>query len=185
VTDEALVARARAGDTAAFDQLVCRHEAAVYRATFAALRVREDAEDAAQDAFVRAWSSLNGFRGDATFRTWILTIAWRRALSRRRRVTRWLQRRVALDDMDEPRGVDAASSEALDAGELRRHATRAIERLSPRLRDALLLAAAGDYDYGEIAAMLNIPIGTLKWRVAEARKRVRDELAKLGYVTAR
>lgn len=69
VTDEELVALARQGDTAAFDALVVRHQAAVYRAALAALRVHEDAEEAAQDAFIRAWSMLSRFRGEASFKT--------------------------------------------------------------------------------------------------------------------
>src|SRR5215211_5322163 len=76
VTDEELVLLARQGDPDAFDQLVARHQTAVYRAALAALRVREDAEEVAQDAFVRAWKSLGRFRGDSAFRTWILRITW-------------------------------------------------------------------------------------------------------------
>jgi RNA polymerase sigma-70 factor (ECF subfamily) len=64
VTDEELVLLARQGDTSAFDQLVVRYQSAVYRAALAALRVPEDAEDAAQEAFVRAWSTLKRFRGE-------------------------------------------------------------------------------------------------------------------------
>jgi RNA polymerase sigma-70 factor (ECF subfamily) len=64
VTDEELVLLARQGDTSAFDQLMVRHQAAVYRSALAALRVPEGAEDAAQEAFVRAWSTLKRFRGE-------------------------------------------------------------------------------------------------------------------------
>lgn len=71
------------------------------------------------------------------------------------------------------------------ACELRAHAARAIEALPPKLRDALLLAASGEYDYGAIAAMLKSPAGTLKWRVAEARKQVRAHLSALGYIDVR
>jgi RNA polymerase sigma-70 factor (ECF subfamily) len=185
VNDEELVVLARRGDTDAFDQLVGRHQAAVYRAALAALRVPEDAEEAAQDAFVRAWSSLGRFRGESSLRTWLLTIAWNRAISRRRTVSSWLRRKAPLDDAA---GMTAAIGSPLDevrAGELRAHAARAIEALSPKLRDALLLSASGEYDCGEIAVMLKIPTGTLKWRVAEARKQVRARLSALGYIDAR
>jgi RNA polymerase sigma-70 factor (ECF subfamily) len=185
VTDEELVVLARRGDTDAFDQLVGRHQAAVYRATLAALRVPEDAEEAAQDAFMRAWSSLGRFRGESSLRTWLLTIAWNRAVSRRRTVSNWLRRKAPLDDAAGITAARGTPHDHLRAGELRAHASRAIEALSPKLRDALLLSASGEYDYGEIAVMLKIPIGTLKWRVAEARKQVRARLVALGCIDAR
>jgi RNA polymerase sigma-70 factor (ECF subfamily) len=182
VTDEELVALARTGDTAAFDELVTRHQAAAYRAAMAALRHREDAEEVAQDAFVRAWSRLPRFRGDATFRTWLLTIVWNCALSRRRSVVRWWKRRAPLDDATAV--AAAASPDDHAERDLRRHAAAATEALSPALRDTFLLAQSGDYDYAAIAAMLQIPVGTVKWRVSEARKQVRARLAALGYVDA-
>ena len=58
-------------------------------------------------------------------------------------------------------------------------------RLTPKLRDALLLAQSGEYQYDEIARMLDIPVGTVKWRISEARRKVRERLADLGYVDAR
>jgi len=183
VTDDELVALARAGDSAAFDQLVTRHQAAAYRAALAALRNPEDAEEVAQDAFVRAWQNLHRFRGESAFRTWLLTIVWNRALSRRRSVARWWSRRAPLDDavavaVDRP-GVDAGHDE------MRRHVATAIETLSPKLRDALLLAQSGEHDYEAIGTLLKIPVGTVKWRVSEARKKVRARLAVLGYVDPR
>src|SRR5215216_5581931 len=67
VTDDELVLLARQGDPDAFDQLVIRHQSAVYRAALAAMRVPQDAEDVAQDAFVRAWRSLGRFRRESSF----------------------------------------------------------------------------------------------------------------------
>jgi RNA polymerase sigma-70 factor (ECF subfamily) len=183
VTDDELVRLARQGDTDAFDQLVIRHQAAAYRAALAALRSPQDAEEAAQDAFVRAWSRLDRFRGDASFRTWLLTIVWNCALTRRRSLGRWWRRHAALDHATEVAAPDATVETPVR--ELRQHAANAIEKLSPKLRDALLLAQSGEYDYATTAAMLGIPVGTLKWRVSEARHKVRAHLATLGYVDAR
>src|SRR5687768_4046280 len=182
VTDDELVALAREGDSAAFDQLVTRHQAAAYRAALAALRNAEDAEEVAQDAFVRAWTNLHRFRGESAFRTWLLTIVWNRALSRRCSVARWWSRRAPLDDAV----AVAADRPAVDVGhdEMRRHIATAIEALSPKLRDALLLAQS-EHDYEAIGTLLKIPVGTVKWRVSEARKKVRARLAALGYVDAR
>ena len=182
MTDEELVALARAGDADAFDQLVVRHQAGAYRAALAALRSPQDAEEAAQDALIRAWSSLGRFRGDSSFRTWLLTIVWNCALSRRRSVVRWLRRTAPLDEAAGlPEGAPGPYREARDR-EMRSHAAAAIDALTPKLRDALLLAQSGDYDYAEIALMLKIPVGTLKWRVSEARKQVKSRLQGLGYV---
>jgi RNA polymerase sigma-70 factor, ECF subfamily len=185
VTDDELVLLARQGDADAFDQLVIRHQSAVYRAALAALRVPEDAEEVAQDAFVRAWSNLQRFRGDSSFKTWLLTIAWNQAMSRRRRLTSWFRGVSSLDDVAEPVDATRRQDAAVHDAQLQRHAFQSIQALTPKLRDALLLSQSGDYGYDEIGAMLGIPVGTVKWRVSEARRKVREQLAGLGYVDAR
>jgi RNA polymerase sigma-70 factor (ECF subfamily) len=182
VTDAELVVLARGGDSDAFDQLVTRHQAAAYRAALAALRSPQDAEEAAQDAFLRAWVRLDRFRGEAAFRTWLLTIVWNCALSRRRSLGRWWRRHTTLDAAAH---IAAATGGNVSDREMRDHAAAAIEGLSAKLRDAFLLAQSGEYDYAAVAAMLKIPVGTVKWRVSEARRRVRAHLAGLGYVDAR
>ncbi len=185
VTDEELVLLARQGDPDAFDQLVVRHQAAVFRAALAALRVREDAEEVAQDAFIRAWRALGRFRGDSSFRTWMLRIVWNRAISRRRGLAGWLRRATPLADVVEPAAAAECQYLGLQHAELQGHAARAIQALTPKLRDALLLAQSGDYRYDEIARMLGVPVGTVKWRVSEARRKVRGKLSALGYVDAK
>src|SRR5262245_43803063 len=185
VTDEELVLLARQGDPDAFDQLVARHQSAVYRAALAALRTREDAEEVAQDAFIRAWRALDRFRGERSFRTWILRIAWNRAISKRRSLSGWLRRATPLEDVVEPAASDDGQHAWVQNAELHAHATRAIQALSPKLRDALLLAQSGEYQYEEIARMLGVPLGTVKWRISEARRKVRETLAALGYVDAK
>src|SRR5512134_389901 len=102
VTDEELVLLARQGDPDAFDQLVARHQSAVFRAAMAALRVREDAQEVAQDTFIRAWNALGRFRGESSFRTWLLRIAWNRAISKRRGISSWLRRATPIADVAEP-----------------------------------------------------------------------------------
>ena len=184
MTDEELVLLARQGDPDAFDQLVVRHQSAVYRAALAALRVREDAEEVAQDTFIRAWNALGRFRGDSSFRTWLLRIAWNRAISKRRGIAGWLRRATPIADVTEP-AAPGDQHASVNNAELQAHAVRAIQALSPKLRDALLLVQSGEYQYDEIARMLGIPAGTVKWRVSEARRKVRRTLAALGYVDAK
>jgi RNA polymerase sigma-70 factor (ECF subfamily) len=182
----ALIDAARAGSQEAFGELVALHERVVLRTAMAALGVREDAEDVAQEAFVLAWQHLTRFRGDATFRTWLLTIVWRRALDRRRTRQRWWQRLRQSSDSAPADGVsDLPSADAdperltVDA-DLVRRAQHQIRQLSPKLRDTLVLACSGEHTYDEIAAMLRVPLGTVKWRVAEARRIVSATLASRG-----
>ena len=189
MSDADLVARAREGDAAAFGILVDRHKAAVYRAARAALHSHEDAEDAAQDAFVIAYQRLGTFRGDASFKTWLLTIAWHQAISRRRGLARWWTRTVPMERDDaegELMAIDSAhpdpSPEQQAAGdELRRAIVSEIRALPAKLRDALLLAQSGEMNYDEIAAVTGSPAGTVKWRVSEARKKVKARLAARGF----
>lgn len=173
----ALVAAAQTGDHSAFSALVSMHERIVFRTALAALGSREDAEDAAQEAFVMAWRRLSGFRGESTFKTWLLTITWRKALDRRRSRKLWWSRQITsfgTDDESSPLD-DVATSEpnaerVAVSKDLADRAKDEITRLSPKLRDALLLAASGEHRYEEIARLLEIPLGTVKWRVAEARR---------------
>ena len=190
--DGELVARAREGDPAAFGELVDRHRTAVYRAARAALGSHADAEDAAQDAFLLAFRRLNSFRGDASFKTWLLTITWHQAINRQRSLTRVWRRIVEPkpdDEAAEPIAAAAASGsspEQLVAEDQLRSAIRAtIRGLSPKLRDALLLVQSGDYTYEEIAAMVGSPIGTIKWRISEARRIVKARLLEQGHDAAR
>ena len=188
MSDVDLVARARQGDPAAFGELINRHRSAVYRAARAALGSHADAEDAAQDAFLMAFRRLETFRGDASFKTWLLTIVWHQAINKRRSLGRIWSRMVAPKDEEEATAIMASIStlnptpeEATAHGELRRAVQRAIRRLTPKLRDALLLAQAGEYSYDDISAMLGTPVGTIKWRVSEARRIVRRALRAEGY----
>jgi len=190
--DLALVRRAQAGDTAAFGELVERHRRAVFRAALAAVRSAAEADEVAQDAFVTAFQKLDGFRGEASFKTWLLAIAWRKAIDRRKSVTRWMQRMVTArpggesgqewDPMENlTAGAQTQEDDAMTA-DLQRRLKPLIAALPKKLRDALLLAGSGDHSYEEIGRMLRIPVGTVKWRVSEARKVLKQKMAALGYL---
>ena len=189
VDDADLVDRARTGDSSAFGELMDRHRLGVYRAALAVLRSHADAEDAAQDAFIAAYRHLARFRGDSAFRTWLLAIAWRKAITRRRHMTsiwrRMNGRRSALgsadQEMTEVASADRTLERLADDHELRRHIRHAIVALTPVLRDTLLLTQSGDYTYEEISAIVGAPVGTIKWRVSEARRLVRRQLRAQGY----
>ncbi len=187
MTDEDLVARAQGGAHDAWAALVERHHGAVFRAVHAALVARADADDAAQEAWIAAWQALPAFRGQSSFRTWLLTIAWRKALDRRRGLVAWLRMR-RVDDTGDPdeRGAiqlvsSAADAEAvaLDRAE-RARVKRLVKGLPRSYRDALLLMATQDLSYVEAAALLGVPVGTLKGRVSEARRMLRERMARDG-----
>jgi RNA polymerase sigma-70 factor, ECF subfamily len=185
-----LVARARRGDTEAFGDLVDLHRQAVYRAALAALRSPEDAEDVAQEAFVTAFQKLDGFRGEASFKTWVITIAWRKALDRRSSLARWMRRLAPggrpeddgrADPIDNLPAGDPSHEEVFLGAELASAVRQRIDALPSKLRDALLLVGAGEHSYEEAAAVLGIPVGTVKWRVSEARRRLKAALVESGY----
>ena len=188
-----LVRLAQAGDAGAFGELVERNRRAVYRAAYAALGSAADADDVTQDAFVTAYRKLGAFRGDSSFRTWMLTIAWRKAIDRRKSLTRWMRMMVTHDEFAEgSTGVaeripapQRAHDELLAGDELNRQVKRLVAALPRKLRDALLLAGSEEHSYDEIARILSIPVGTLKWRVSEARRILRTKLETLGYTHGR
>ena len=179
MTDGELLGQARAGDHAAFGELVERHRSAVYRAAFAALGNDADAEDIAQEALVLAYKRLDQFRGDASVRTWMVAIAWRLALTRRRRLWWRRNRAVAQDtELQALRDVTPSPEARVQAAQFIRTVQREIRRLPPKLRDALLLTAAGDLTQDEIAAALNIPGATFRGRVRDARLRLKARLGQ-------
>src|SRR4051812_24668586 len=151
-TDLDLVRLAQAGDVDAFGELVERNRRAVFRAALACLRSPAEADDVAQEAFVTAFRKLGTFRGDAQFRTWLLSITWRKAIDRRKSVTRWLRVSVAaredaaedaIDQVERMPSVDRSQEATIIDEELQRNVTRLIGTLPKKLRDALLLAGTG------------------------------------------
>ena len=187
--DLTLVRRAQAGDTDAFGQLVERNRKAVFRAAVAALGSTTDADDVAQEAFVLAYRKIASFRGESAFRTWLLAITWRKALDRRKSVGRWLRLTVTSGDAEadatnwiEQMPADRRSQEEdLAAAQLQQTIRRLIKTLPRKLRDALLLAGSGDYSYSQIGFILGVPVGTVKWRVSEARRVLKEKMAAVGH----
>ncbi len=184
VSDTELVERARNGDRAAFGDLVERYQHVVFRTALVALRSREDAEEVAQDALVSAFQKLDSFRGDASFKTWLLTITWNRAMDRRRSVGEWLRRFVAPDEDRpfEPPSALPSHETSLIAEESRKEVRRMLSKLPARYREALMLSAAGDHTFEEIGRILGVPTGTAKWRAMEGRRLLKKKLEGRGIV---
>ncbi len=189
VSDLDLVRRAQAGDDDAFGELVERNRRAVFRAVLAALGSPAEADDVAQEAFVTAYRKLDSFRGEAAFRTWVLAIAWRKALDRRKSMTRWLRLTVAppenegevTDWIEQMPGDTRSQEDQLAGAQLQETVKRLIRTLPRKLRDALLLAGSGEYTYEQIGHILGVPVGTVKWRVSEARRVLKQKMAAVGH----
>jgi len=184
--DSDLLGRARRGDAAAFEAIVQSYQGPVYRAALAVLGSPADAEEAAQDAFVAAFRHLDAFRAESSLKTWLVAIAWRKALTRRRRLQFLRFRTVVPADPDRPDAMENVADpepgpqDAALTNELRGHARRLVRSLPARLRDPLLLVAGGEHSYEEAATILRLPVGTVKWRVSEARRVLRGKLRGLG-----
>jgi RNA polymerase sigma-70 factor (ECF subfamily) len=177
--DRALVEAAAGGSREAFDELVRRHQAAVIALARVLTSGRGDPEDLAQDVFVRVWRSLRSFRGESTFRTWLHRVAInviRTSQSRQWRLTRLF---VSRDRDDQPPDI-VSGDEPIDAMLARRQVIeRALATLSDELRVAVTLRDMQGLDYKEIAAALDVPIGTVESRIFRAREKLKPLLAPL------
>ena len=159
--------RARGGDRAAFGRLVKRHQSAV-RLQLRRL-TRGDAalaDDLAQDTFLQAWTGLSGFRGEARLSTWLYRIAYRRFLMH----CRTQDEEQAAPAEDEPAAHTGDPALPLDL-------ERAVARLSPAERAALVHCVALEMTLEEAALLLAVPLGTLKSQLARARHRLQAMLA--------
>ena len=165
--DEADVARARAGDTAAFAALVRRHQDRVFSFILRMLDARDEAMELTQDVFVKAWQALPGWRPEAAFSTWLLQIARNAALDqlRRRQVVRFAPLEEGLEVADEAPGPEARYASRQRQVQLE----RALRRLAAEHREILLLREVEGLAYGELASVLGIAEGTVKSRLARAR----------------
>lgn len=186
-----LVALARAGDRVAFGRLIEDHLPAARRVALAAVGQPSDADEAVQDASVAAWKRIDALQEPAAFRGWFMRIVWRKALDRRRSLRVWFERfgGATIDASGAPHlehaAPDAPPDQILMSRQLEAAIAQVIKGLPRRLRDPFLLAASGDHRYEEIATMLVIPVGTVKWRISEARRLTRMKLERLGYGDSR
>jgi len=180
-----LVALARTGDRAAFGRLIEDHLTAARRVALAAVGQPMEADEAVQEASVAAWTRLDALKEPAAFRGWFMRIVWRKAIDRRRSLRSWLDR-FGTSASDEDRPIEFAASDPtpdaqLISRELELAIAQVVRALPRKLRDPFLLAASGDHRYEEIATLLGTPIGTVKWRISEARRMIRMKLDRLGH----
>jgi RNA polymerase sigma-70 factor (ECF subfamily) len=187
--DAALVNRFKGGDEGAFDEIIARYRERMYSVAFSVVRNRADAEEIAQDTFIRAYRGLDGFRGDSALVTWLHRIALN--LSRNRYWHSFSRQRFATSSFDSAFSDDSpatyasmvasnAPSPAQEAeiGEISELVAACMENLGPNRRDILTQRSVLDRSYNEIALKLGISLGTVKSRIARARKTLRSQIAK-------
>jgi len=182
----ALIQRARDGDQQAFAVLVDTYSERIYNYLARMVGDREEALDLAQDTFVRAWESLGRFHGGAAFSTWLYRIATNLAIDAARRKGRRgrvesLDAPVETDDGEAERQLadpDRTPDEEVAAEELRQEVWRAVGEMPPKLRSVLIMYDFQQLSYEEISQALGVPLGTVKSRLFNARKTLRDKLAE-------
>jgi len=171
-----LVRRAQAGDTDAFATLVTEHQRFVYNLAWRTLGDAREAEDMAQEAFVRAWLALPNFRGQAQFRTWLYRIVTNLCCNRLPRLRRELIMIGEDSVADVPEESSADMTSAVEAEERRAFLHRQIEALPENYRLLVTLRFQQELPYEEIASILNLPLGTVKAGLFRARARLRQAL---------
>lgn len=156
-----------------FERLLVESSTLAFRVAYGVLRQREDAEDVAQEAFIKAHRNFRGLRDRTSFRAWLVRLTWRLALDRQR-----TNRRRAHRDTEHSRlaptvttnGDPAIVNERVD------HVWRAIDGLPEKLRLPIVLFGIEGHDIGEVSRLLGLPEGTVKSRLFHARERMKESL---------
>ena len=175
-TDSELVALARRGDEAAFEQLMLRHQRYVFNLAYRVLGDRSEAEDVTQETFLRAWRGLSRFRGEARFTTWLYRIAHNLCLNRLPGLRRRL---LQTEPPDEWLPDPAPHPEAVaERRERLAFLHTQLEQLPEHYRLVLTLRYLQGFSYAEIAAILNVPLGTVKTHIHRARRLLRDRMGE-------
>lgn len=168
-TDEALVELTLLGDGTAYEELVTRHQRAVMGTAYKVTKNRFSAEDASQDAFVSAWMNLCELRDASKFGAWVCSFA--------KNCARTLERhyRAAIPDisLDTLEGFEIADEDEPFAEDDLENVRRSVDLLSEKIRETVRLHYFEGKSVAEIAEMLSVPVGTVKWRLSEGRKQLR------------
>lgn len=188
--DRELVVRAQAGASEAFDELVGRHAGRMFQLAFGLLGNRQDAEEVVQDTFVRAYRNLAGFRGEASFSTWLYRIATN--LSRNK--YKWNRCRgagvnISLSDQSPGLGEDLREDmmiadesmgpdQRIQQMELGGAIAAAVNRLPANLREVMILRHIENLPYERIAEICEVQLGTVKSRLSRAREMVKQGLER-------
>ena len=177
LSDQEIIAAVLRGETQGFAQLVDRYQSYVFTLAFRMTQSREDAEEIAQDTFVKAYRSLADFKGSAKFSTWLYTIAHNTGITYLRK------KKVQVQSIDEERGMHAADQQASDLRSDRveeksrqQMVRRAIAMLSPDDAQLITLFYQGDQTLQEIGQVMGLDPNTVKVRLFRARQRLKEKM---------
>ena len=151
------------------------------RVAYGVIRQRQDAEEIAQEAFAKAYRSFSTLRDRSAFRAWLVRMTWRLAIDRYRSD----RRRVVREQESVTQEVDASAEAVASANERAARVWQAIDELPDKLRQTIVLSAIEGYDVREVAALLDLPEGTVKSRLFMARKGLAQRLQCLVNDTPR
>lgn len=186
MTEQELVARAKAGDDEAFAQLMRDNEKRIYNLTLRMTGNPDDAMDLAQEAFLNAWRGLKFFKGDSAFSTWVYRLASNACIDHLRRKTRRQDISAAMPTNEEDDSSPDIPDERfqpeqeLERQELRQAVTDGLQQLSDEHRQVLVMREINGLTYQEIADVLDLEPGTVKSRIARARNSLRKILLESG-----
>lgn len=189
MTEEQWIGEAQAGSAAAFGQLVAVYQGKVYGFLLSYVGRGDVADELTQEAFLRAWRGLKGFRGESRFQTWLFQIGLNvlRSWGRREKIRRLRERafgwvreddetpRVPEERLKDPR-LDADPQRAVDAGELREKTNGAVARLPPKEKMVFLLRHEQGLALADIARVMNVAEGTVKANLFHALAKLRKHL---------
>ena len=177
IGDAECVKRVQRGDTESFEILVQRHQKATFNLIYRFLGDYDEAAEVAQEVFLSAYKSIHQFRGDAHFSTWLYRIAFNHASSRRKRLNNNLHRDLVFEGTEilADGAIDPATS--AERKEVQQCVQRALNTLHPDDAQIILLRDLQDIPYEEIAATLDVPVGTVKSRLHRARQALKSNLA--------
>lgn len=188
LSDAEIIDRFKSGDVEVFDVLAQRYSSRAYQIAYGVLGSKEDAEEVAQDVFIRIYKALPKFRGDAEFSTWMYRIAMNLARNKYRwNKSRGARQNISIqateEDEESGRGIQVSADELspdtqAELTEFTGNVMKEIENLPPLYREALVLRNIEEMSYERIATVLGCKLGTIKSRIARAREELRKRLSE-------
>ena len=172
--DKELVDRAKAGDPEAMDELVSRHHGSVFRVALGILREEDGASDVAQEAFLKAFRGLKGFRGDASFKTWLLTIAANEARGVLRKAGR--RKELALEAAGPVASMEAAVDDAMETAEETNRVLDLLSGLPEKQKQAVTLRIFEGLSFREIGEIIGSSEGAARVNYHHGIRRLRENM---------
>jgi len=181
IDDAECVRRVQRGDTGCFEILVRRHQKATFNLIYRLLGDYDEAAEVAQEVFLSAYKSIKQFRGHANFSTWLYRIAFNHASTRRKSLKLAQQRYVPLEDTDVVGEAPIDPADSVEQKEVQHRVQQALNSLDKEEAMVILLRDLQDVPYEDVAAILDIPIGTVKSRLHRARQALKARLSPYFY----